>query len=378
LSFTKTVRDPEGPLPLQLTLLGTGRNARGGVQTLTTSKQAQDILSRLKNKGVNSVNARYQGVFGGGTKQVAPEKLRPLLRLGGTRGIEDLRAFSKSQGYYVFLDVQALPAGGKAGQSINLAGAPLQAVIPHAAQGGLRTLRSAESVNLSVRAFLRRLAGMGTAGISLGDLGNMLYTSYNAESAPNREATAKRLAQYLPCLSAQWFVMMDTGYFYSIRSADAVVNLPLEPQVTMPTPGRYMPVPLLPIILHGSVDYSGPALNQSDNSATALLRAIAYGASPAYVWAANSNDAEKDPLYFENGLESAVLAYTKINETLAGLHGERIVGYSYDLDTSVSVTTYSNDAVVYVNFGKKEVSVKGVKIIPGDCRVVGGNQPEAQ
>ncbi|MCL1951352.1 MAG: DUF5696 domain-containing protein, partial [Oscillospiraceae bacterium] len=109
LSSTKAVRDDTGLLPLELTLLGTGP-ARLGQRTLTTFKQALDILTRLKNQGVNSMNVRYQGALGWLQKPAG--RVSPLLRLGGARDLGPLQDYCKFKGLTLFPDAQLYPAGG--------------------------------------------------------------------------------------------------------------------------------------------------------------------------------------------------------------------------------------------------------------------------
>ncbi|MDR0532050.1 MAG: DUF5696 domain-containing protein [Oscillospiraceae bacterium] len=369
LSPFKSVQGGAGTLPLNLTLLGTGPDGKNGLKTLTTFEQAQDILSRLKNKGTNRVNVCYMGAFSGGWKQAAPEKLSPLMRLNGTPGLQRLQEFCKSKGISLFMDVQLFPAG-KSMQALDLTGSALKAV-PAAAYAAFKEnaqpvpLRSISSIDPAVRSILSRLEA--TAGISLGDIGNTLYADYAGEGL-NREETVRKLDNCLPSLSAQWLVMIDTGYFHVARSADILVNLPLEPQLRMPgstMEPRYESVPLLPIILHGSADYSGPSLNLAGNSREAFLRSLAYGACPAYTWSFAPSGLPSDNLYFEKQMEDAVNNYTRANTALADLRSERIVSYRL-ADAGLTVTTFSNDAKLYVNFNDAPKTIEGFTIQPYD------------
>ncbi|MCL2494677.1 MAG: DUF5696 domain-containing protein [Oscillospiraceae bacterium] len=373
LSSTKTVRDSAGPAPLVLTLLGTGPADRFGQRALTTYEQAQDILMRLKNKGVNSLNVRYQGALRGGWLQGAPERAAPLARLGGARRLEALQAYCASKGLSLFLDVRAYSAKALlVPKARDLTGRTLRGSpqgFPWDAGSHTLPMRSADSFTRASRSIIKRLDGFGTAGIALGGAGNTLYADY-AGAGANRPQALERLNQLLPALSARWTILLDTGDFYAIRYADSIANLPLEPQLSM-SGGRYAPVPLLPILLHSSVDYSGAPLNLAADAEQALLRAIAYGACPAFTWTADEREGRDPRLAFETQLDTALNAYSRANAALAGLRGMRITAYEVDAATGVSVTRYSNDAAVYVNYGGEEQALDEIIIPPRDFVRIG-------
>jgi len=363
LSSTKSTADTDS-LPMNLTLLGAG--AAGG-RALTTFEQALDILTRLKSTGIDSINVRYAGALSGGWKQRAPERLSPLGKLGGSRGFEALQEFCSIQGLALFPGALAFPGGKQ--PAVTLKGAELQAVLQETgvvfpkANAEALALRRLGSMDQSAGKLISRLGTFGTAGISLEDLGSTLYADY-AEGL-HREQAAARVNRSLPAFSAQWNVMMDTGLFHVVRGADVIVNLPLEPQISMPgsrMEPRYEPVPFLPVLLHGSMDYSGPSINLAKNSVDAYLRSVAYGACPAYTWSAAAGD---DRLYFEPQLEEAMEFYTRANKALANLRDDRIVSYRL-VEPGVTETRFSNDAVLYVNFTDAQKQIENFMIPPHD------------
>ena len=382
LSSTKAVRDDTGLLPLELSLLGTGPAKRLGQRSLTTFEQAQDILMRMKNKGINSINLRYQSALRGGWLQKAPERVSPLLRLGGARRLKALQDYCKSKGLTLYLDTRTYSARGLfVPTAENIAGQALRAAprgYPWDTGNHTLPLRAVSSFTRASRSILTRLGKLDTGGIALGGVGSRLYADYSGEGATRAE-TVERLDKLLPALSARWSVMLDTGDFYAARHADVMVNLPLDTQLQMPG-GRYVAVPLLPMLLHSSVDYSGAPLNFIEDPEAALLRSIAYGACPAFTWTAD----ERDPkLFFESQtrlfpeeskktqLDDALKAYNRANDALGDLRAVRITEYTVDSLTGVSVTRYSNDAAVYVNYGDKEQTLDEITIPPMDFVRIG-------
>jgi len=373
LSSTRTVRDDSGMLPLELTLLGMGPADRFGQRKLTTFKQAKDILTRLKIKGVNSVNLRYQSALRGGWVQKAPERLSLLRRLGGAGDLTLLQDYCKDRGFTLFLDVRAYSANAPlVPRAKDIMGRTLRRTprgFPWDAGSRTIPLRAASSLTRASRAILNRL-GDNIGGIALGGVGATLYSDY-AGAGATRTEIADRVNRLLPAFSARWTVMLETGDFYAVRHADVITNLPLEPQLSMPG-GRYVPVPLLPILLHGVADYSGAPLNLLDKDARdeALLRSIAYGACPAFTWTA---DDREPSLHFESQhdynakeynsqLDYALHAYNRANEALGGLRAARITEYTVDPATGVIVVSYSNEAKVYVNLSNDKKTKDEIEI----------------
>jgi len=379
LSSTKTVRDDSSLLPLELTLLGMGPARRIGQRALTTFGQAQDILTRLKNQGIDSINVRYQSALRGGWLQKAPERLSPLPRLGGAGGLEALQLDCKSKGFTLFMDVRAYSARGLfVPRAENLVGNTLRGTprgFPWAAGNKTLPLRAASSFTRASRSMLVRLSKLELGGVALGGVGTTLYADYAGKGATRTEI-ARQVDQLLPAFSARWSVMLEAGDFCAVRHADVIANLPLEPQLKMPG-GRYVAVPLLPILLHGGADYSGTPLNLLDpaDQEAALLRSISYGACPAFTWAAGEpTGGNNPPIAFELQPENALNAweaYERSNAALGGLRGARITEYTVDPATGIVITSYSNEAKVYVNFSDTEKAKDEITVPPMDFVRIG-------
>ncbi|MCL2446467.1 MAG: DUF5696 domain-containing protein [Oscillospiraceae bacterium] len=331
-SIIKTVPNPTWPLPLNLTILGTQPQGRGR-QTLTTFDQALDMLTRLQARGVGNVNVRYVGAL-----TTNPQRMRPLYRLGGQSDLAALQAYCLATNFSLFLDANMLPGSG----AIDLASNALP-------------LRNTDGMTQSVRGFINRLGGR-SAGFSLGDGAGMLYADH--ANGYSRCDVATHLTDILPSLAAQGAqVMVNTGFFYAISAANVVVNLPMTPQLrTSPrreADPRYQSVPLLAMLLGDSVDYSFPSINLQSNEEEHFLRSVAFGASPAFTWAADGQERYR----FEEQIELAVEYYTRANAVLGNLRQHRIVFYEFDSESQVSTTRFSNGAVIYVNFSNRDVAM---------------------
>jgi hypothetical protein len=377
ISSTKTVDHPEKGIPLNLTILGAAPDANGGLKVLSRFDETMDVLNRLWRADIGSINVRYLGALTGGLRQAEPETLSPLAKLNGESGLAELQRFCATNTLDLFLETNLLPLGGKrkAQQALNLEGNPLQTTAPDFFPGLLEagsekiTQRSLNLVDSAVRATLKRLGKYNTAGISVGDLGNQLYSDY-ADGGKTREEAAQHLVSFMPAISAQWRVMLDTGYMHIIRTADVVMNLPLGAQLTMPTAHRYEAVPFLQMLLHGSMDYAGAALNLADDPEELFLRSVEYGASPAFTWYCEKADAPSDEKIFFTGEQQDMAAafYSRANKLLGDLRGVRILRHSrlagLEGDAKgVAMTEYGNGVTIYVNYNDAPVkTITGLTI----------------
>jgi hypothetical protein len=358
LSSTKTVEDDTQRLPIQLNLLATTVKGASGVKTLTTFDQIYDLATRLKGKGVDAMNIRILGALTGGIRQKEPEKAKPLARLNRNNGFADLQAYCTSKGLGLYLDVNLYPAAKN--QAASLLSKPLERSLADTEDASV-ILRDTDTFTDAVRGALKRLDAVDMKGISVGDAGNFVYADY-AGDVTNREQAAAAIARYMPALSARWSVMLNVGNIYAIRTADVIVNLPLSAQITMPSEGRYEAIPFLQMILHGSVDYAGTALNLSADAEEALLKTIEYGAMPSFTWYATQQNNEDDAaMYFEPQINDAVEAYVQATNTLGNLRGQRIARHTTKLP-GLRVTEYANGAKVYVNYNTTDQTADGITI----------------
>jgi len=331
-SIIRTVPNPSWPLPLNLTVLGTQPQGRTR-QTLTTFDQALDMLTRLQARGVGNVNVRYVGAL-----TANPQRMRPLYRLGGQSDLAALQAYCLATNFSLFLDADMLPGRG----AVDLAGNNIP-------------LRNTDGMTQSVRGFINRLDNLNV-NVSLGDGAAMLYADH--AHGYTRCDVAAHLKDILPSLAAQGAqVMVDTGFFYAISAANVVVNLPMAPQLrTSPrreASPRYQSVPLLAMLLGNSVDFSFPSINLQSNEEEHFLRSVAFGASPAFTWAADGHERYR----FEEQVELVVEYYTRANAVLGDLRQHHIVFYEFDSESQVSTTRFSNGAVIHVNFSNSDVAM---------------------
>ena len=367
---TKNV-DPESYLPFFLTLTGASKKSFGPIKylkKLTTFEQAQDMLVRMKNKGINNVSLRYTGVFDGGLDSADIESSSLLSRLGGTDKLSALYSYASAQKMNLYLDINLVSSAKGFGSGNATAldkkdteitpRSPLREFMAGgAAQRKLRKLSELADV---VAKILRDTKGYGFSGYCINDAGSLLYSDFS-HGGLLREDASIAISKAVAPITTGYSTMAATGNFYMLKNVDSLVNIPLSSNAS--ESGAYVTVPFIQLVLHGIVDYAGEAINTSINSDEILLRCIEYGACPHYQWnyVAAGSAPENDPFFYDNTINSAAEFYSEANETLNDLRDARMTDH-YQVANGVFCTEYDTGSMIYVNYTDSDYTVLGAVV----------------
>ncbi len=367
---TKTV-DVGDYMPFYLTLTGSAKKSLGPIKylsNLTTFEQAKDMLTRMKNKGINNVSIRYTGVFDGGldSKDIVSSDI--MLRLGGTDKLSELYDYISSQKMSLFLDVNLFSSSsgfsGAAATNIQKNTAsftPENELVDfmeeNVAERQLRSLKKLKNIVASVLSDTRYYS---FSGYCLNDAGSVLYSDFSSDGMLRDEA-ADTVNSAIAPLSTGHSVMAVRGNFYMLKNVDSVINIPLGTSVAQS--GAYLAVPFVQLILHGITDYAGEPINSEINLSETLLKNIEYGACPHFEWNYESviSRTEKDRFYYDNTINAAAEFYTEANEVLNDLRDARITDH-YEIEDGIFCTEYDTGARIYVNYTDTDFSVLGVVV----------------
>lgn len=367
---TKAVENSDY-LPFCLTLTGAAKNSFGPfryLKKLTTFEQAQDMLVRMKNKGINNVSVRYSGIFSGGLNSKNIEDSRLLSRLGGENKLNELFSYISSQKMSLYLDINLLSSSrsfnsGNAADirknnSVYTPDSYLNDYMKNVSAE--RKLRKISSLSDVVATVLNNTRSLNFSGYCISDAGNLLYSDFS-HGGLLREDASVQIAKSIAPLSTDHSTMTSTGNFYMLKNIDTVINLPLESAAS--ESGSYVSVPFVQLILHGIVDYAGEAVNTSINSNELLLKCIEYGACPHYEWNYEpvTDTTETDVFYYDNTINTAAEFYTKANEALNDLRNARMTDH-YEVENGVFCTEYDTGSMIYVNYTDSDCTVLGAVV----------------
>lgn len=366
---TKTV-EPADYLPFYLTLTGAAKSSFGMVsylKKLTTFEQAQDMLVRMKNKGINNVCVRYTGIFSGGTDSKDIKNSRMLARLGGADKLSSLYEYITAQKMSLYLDINLLSSAdsfssGNA-QGIEKSDVTVKPDSKLSRYTGKdpeeRKFRKIGELGKVVASVVSSTRGYSFSGYCISDAGTYLYSDFS-NGGLLREAASQEIVKAVSPLSTGYSSMTETGNFYMLKNIDSVINIPLKS--TVRESGAYVSVPFIQLVLHGIVDYAGEAVNTSINQDELLLKCIEYGACPHYEWNYESiGEAQDDIFWYDNTINTAAEFYTKANEALNDLRDARITDH-YEIDDGVFCTEYDTGSMIYVNYTDSDFTVLGAVV----------------
>ncbi len=361
-------------IPFFVTVTGMGKKSVASLDymsVLTDFDEAQDMLVRMKNKGINNVNVRYRAARTGGIDAVDITRSRYLSKLGGAKGFSSLYEYISSQNMGLFVDTDILSSSEdlKRNSAKDIHGKKLSYTADDSiiramgSQVKPRCLRKVSEIKNAVISILSDSSGNRT-GICLSNADGMLYSDFS-RGGILREQAANIISDTISPLSTRNKVMIDGGNFYKLKNADSVINLPLGTSV--PKSGSYTPVPFIQLILHGISDYSGTPVNEAGNINEEMLRCIEYGACPHYKWNYTpiSGVGENDIYYYDNTINSAAEFYSRANLALHDIMNARMTDH-YKVSDGVFCTEYDSGAMIYVNYTDKDYSVKGIVVESGN------------
>jgi len=373
--------------PMNITLIGQSRRPASflGVKYDQVSKetsfgQSRDIVERCLAKGVANMNVRMMGALSGGMFAGEPSGMEYAPELGGKSAYLSLQEFMDTRQLALYTDLDL----------ISVYDTTPTAVSPRAARALLDTpamilrenpiapgtvvpgfLLSQKALNARLERLVYASSGRDTLGVSIADAGRFLYSDFNAAAPVNRQQIRDDIASLCENSSNNKRVMVDTGNAYSLKRAQVIVNQPMEATLSF---SGYEEIPFLQMVLHGMIDYSGEALNLSQDYEQSFLRCIEYGASPAFLWLyAPEEDKNVGPrsgsLSYTAWLDTAAECYTQAQEALNPVRGERFIHHE-KLADGLFVSEYDSGAQIYVNYSNTSQTVNEIEVAPKSFRVI--------
>lgn len=212
-----------------------------------------------------------------------------------------------------------------------------------------------------------RLKKLGMTGVAVNSLTHELFSDYDEDKYTDRQMAKDLNTDALRILSDSFGGQM-LGYNsndYALAGLSELVNAP--------TASNHLrlideDVPFYEIVLKGSVNMAGQALNLADDHRREVLKSAECGMGMYYKWIEADNsvvvDTFFDELYSVNSdtwFDTAADEYRELSQACRGLGDKRITGHEL-LGNGVTKTTFEDGSVMAVNFGRSEATVDGVRV----------------
>jgi hypothetical protein len=333
------------------------------------------MLTEMRQDGVGQAVLRYRGWFNGGLDHTVPNGLRIERTLGGRRGLESLTQTAKDLSFNTFfeIDFNFVRRLGR-GYSRLLDGPQTVDGFPVYAQPFEMTGNAGVDIwnfytvspNKHQRLFTnftRNAARTNIDGFnfSISSAGTNLLGDYHRKHPVNLQQSKNILTTSLTDFTnTLGRIIVDGGNAYTLPFADYIMNIPIASSAHVNTDAS---IPFMQLVLHGFVNYSGPAVNKSFDPELALLKNVELGAAPAFMLAHNDFGELKDTSYsifysidydaWHTLMVDMYRRFAQVYNGLANIPMER-----HDrLAEGVYMTTFSNGVKVFVNYNSETSEV---------------------
>ena len=347
--------DKFNDLPFMITVVGSKDNKNDSVYS--TFENASEIVALLKSRGVRSVALRF---VGGGSKGLATNSLTHKLNtsLGGEDGYNELCDVAAQNNSSAWLDVNLTTINSSDGvQGTDIYGSIRNYL-------GITPVKSkiisTDAVNTNISSVYKLMSEFESGNVCINDASFLLYT--DIYSGVNRQNVLENLRNKTESLSLGGGFMLASPAVYLMKNADAVVTMPQK--ASCEGVAGVTSVPLLQMVLHGSVCYGTDDVNVKVDATDAILKAVEYGASPSFVFTHNNGGViDYGPYAAQTAKYYSFVKRMMPLMDMEITHHERVVSGVYKI-------TYDYSKVVYVNYNPSVVEVNGILISAKDFVII--------
>jgi hypothetical protein len=362
-------------------------------EPLTTFDQAETILAQMMEAGIGGIKLRYTGWFNGGIDHNLPKSIAVDKKLGGTKGLNELKAYAAANRISLFPDAAFLESSPKAdgfkksSQASRFITGKLAQIYPYYPANFRQDDEQAPGYAISpnalpriVNGFMKDYQKLQLTGLSLRDVGSKLNSDFNRSQVIDREEAKGIVNEQLKRMSGEvQDLMLEGGNAYAAPYARHIVNAPMTNSGFNITDES---VPFFQLVYHGYANYAGSAWNMADDqdSAFNFLKALETGSALHYTWFFADSSAIKltqyDHFYsadYRRWIDEAGQRYNELNDALRDVQSQTIAEHR-KLAEGVYQTTFEQGKTIIVNYNDKAASVDGITLGAKDYWVGGETQ----
>lgn len=381
-------------IPLNLELLGAVNKVKTllgiqyqGMESLTTTEQAKEILTEIKKNKISSINLKYGGWFNGGLKQTMASSIKVVSVIGGKSGIANLAEFAAENDirFYPSAKLLTAPSGSAGFNKFRMAARQIDQKeaksydynVVSRKEDGYRYILTPASLSEQISNFSTNYKNLKLTNLCIEDIAQNVYPDYSKGKPIDRQTTVNIYKSLFKGeLSGYHSLMLDGGFSYAVPYADVLLNVPFEASDWYIEDRE---IPFFQMVYHGYTVYSGEPLNLSCEYEKDLLKVIEYGGVPYFqLMAADGAEVKNTDFseYCSNNYsiwkDRMIQAWKQINEALQPVGNAKMIKHA-KLADDVYQTTYDNGCSVYVNYGTAKFTQKNITVQPGGYFVAKGD-----
>lgn len=342
--------------PFFITAIGSENGKNNSVYT--TFENASEMIALLKSRGVRSVALRFAGAGKDGLNSGAKKGTDISSVLGGENEYNKLCTVASDKNSTVWYDVNlAVTPSKNASNKNDLYKEFREYLSKDFVNSRIGTYNYAYS---NISKVYKAISKLESGNVCINDLSYLLFT--DVVGGVNRQLALENLKEKTQSLGISGGVMLSEPAVYLMNQADAVFSV--TQSASLSEYAGVKAVPLLQMVLHGSVVYGSEPINLFENSEDAVLKAVEYGASPSFIFT-HDNCAVLD--YGVYATQTAKF-YSSVKRMLP-LMDMKITSHE-QVVSGVYKITYDYSKVVYVNYNPSVVEVNGILVSAKDFVVI--------
>ena len=347
--------DVKADIPLYIETFGVTETIEKILSVPTTVKKAltsfdnvKTIYDELAAEGITNIDFRLTGYTNGGMYATIPSKLKWEKEAGGRSGYENLLAYAAEKGFGVYPDFDFSYVHRHKSSD----GLKLNRDIVKTIDNRYSSLREYDAslqeyvsyytlcVSPSVYSqfytkFSKNYLKDNTQTISISTIGNTLNSDFDSNEPYNRNDAKKFTEEFLASVKADIAsVMSDKGNVYTWQYIDKMLNVSLQSSRSLYASAS---VPFMGVVLHGSVEFAGSALNMAGDVDYDLLKAIENGAGIYFILSYDNTELLKEDfklskyysVRYDIWRDELVQRYKELNEVLRDVQTSLITGHEF-------------------------------------------------
>ena len=343
-----------------------------GMQSLTTFSQAEEIISVLKDAGIEEQYVKYLNWFNGGAKQTVADKIKVLKCIGGKKGLNKLIESGNAK---IYPDVSFTAVTNTFFDSFSTRKDAARLTYNETAliydinipknffdyNSSYAFVVSPNSHDKIITKFLKKYS---YENLSLNDLTSQINSDFNEDKYADRTKSLELTLKAIEKLAEKHNIMASAPNKYAAKYVDIMADMPIT---TSKANIIDTEVPFLQLVYSGYKDMSCRSINLSygDYSLTKLLT---FATAPSFTFGYEKSSIIMDTNYteyysfcFDDWKEDAIEIYKEYSKVSDKVRGESIISHKF-LNNGLCEIIYENGVTLYVNDTDNDITLKGEKI----------------
>ena len=341
-------------------------------------------LDTLKNAGITNVSVRMKAYSNGGIFSTVQNGMELYSEIGSKKELKSLAERLKATGGKLYLE-NSFSTVFNLGNGFKKMTHGVRGLKKTVAKGidydlVARTVQEAsfkyfltsplyyESLTKNfINSFDKKTGDTSLYGYSRSDFGSKLWSDFNDKCQIDRGTSVKMADSAIKTAKDKFAsVMTDGSNLYALKNSDVVLNVPLG---SSKFSSESYEIPFYQMVVHGYKDFSGPAINISQDGKTTLLQSIESGAGLYFSVYTNKDVSLKETLMGSftyptcfSDLKDTVIQYSKdFNELFGDLYNQTITEHIC-INDKLRITVYENGKAIAVNYGNSAAVYNGVTV----------------